>query len=203
MSEHYYSPKPLSAQRRRHIEVPIRGNRLKFITDSGVFSKSKIDYGSMLLMKYMDVPEDALVLDVGCGYGPIGLCAAKLAVNGFVTMIDINERAVQLAKENAELNELMNTTVIQSDLFENIPPQDFTRILTNPPIRAGKDAVYTIFEESYMRLAVRGELWVVIQKKQGAPSALAKLQSIFEEVHEVCKDKGFRIFRAVKLENII
>lgn len=198
MSEHYYSKNQSSAHQRRYIEVTLRDHKFKFITDSGVFSKSKIDYGSMLLIKYMVIPNWASVLDVGCGYGPIGLSAAKLADHGKVTMMDINERAIQLTKENAELNEITNVTFIVSDLFEQVPAETFTHILTNPPIRAGKDVVHHILSESYNRLSIDGELWVVIQKKQGAPSAFDKLQSIFAKVEEVCKDKGYKIFRATK-----
>jgi 16S rRNA (guanine1207-N2)-methyltransferase len=121
-----------------------------------------------------------------------------MAPQGRVTMVDINERAVELAKENAALNGIRNVTIMQSDLFESVEEKEFDAILTNPPIRAGKAVVHRIFEEGHAYLKKGGSLWVVIQKKQGAPSALEKLEQVYEEVEEVTKDKGYRIFRAKK-----
>ncbi len=198
MSNHYYSRTPEAAHERKQIEQVLRGETFKFITDAGVFSKKGIDYGSRVLIEAMEVPETSSVLDVGCGYGPIGFAAARLAIKGHVTMVDINERAVELAKENAALNAIHNVTILQSDVFENVKGQTFDMILTNPPIRAGKETVHTIFEEAYDHLKPGGSLWVVIQKKQGAPSAFAKLEAIYGKVNEVCKDKGYRIYRAEK-----
>lgn len=146
----------------------------------------------------MEIPEDAKVLDVGCGYGPIGISAAQLASKGHVTMIDINSRAVELARENAQHNGIRNVTVMESDVLSAVEGQAFDVILTNPPIRAGKAVVHAIFEQAYDHLNEGGCLWVVIQKKQGAPSAVAKLESMFAVVEEVGKDKGYRILKAQK-----
>lgn len=198
MSDHYYTPKPIVDHDRRRIETELRGRMFTFVTDAGVFSKEGVDFGSKLLIETMDIPQDAVVLDVGCGYGPIGLTAAALAVHGSVTMIDINERAVELAKENARLNRMERAEILQSDLFSALQGRTFTRILTNPPIRAGKEIVHRIFSESVQHLSCGGQLWVVIQKKQGAPSAFAKLQTLFAHVEEVVKAKGYRIYRASK-----
>ncbi|WP_405157274.1 class I SAM-dependent methyltransferase [Paenibacillus sp. FSL K6-0108] len=200
MSNHYYSDKPQVAHDRRATEAELRGWKLRLITDAGVFSKNGIDYGSRVLIDAMDLPARAHVLDVGCGYGPIGLTAAKLVPNGHVTMIDINERAVELSRENAKANGITNVTVMQSNLLAEVKKEDFDAILTNPPIRAGKETVHTIFEQAYGHLKMGGALWIVIQKKQGAPSAKAKLESLFGRVEEVTKDKGYRIFKATKLE---
>ncbi|MBD2872212.1 class I SAM-dependent methyltransferase [Paenibacillus arenilitoris] len=198
MSNHYYAQSP-DAKSNRHVhEVTLRGFSFRLTTDAGVFSKSGVDYGSRVLIDSLELEPGAKVLDVGCGYGPIGLTAAKLASSGHVTMIDINERAVELSRENAKLNGIGNVTVLQSDLFEAVRSQRFDAILTNPPIRAGKAVVHRIFEEGYELLEQGGSIWVVIQKKQGAPSAEAKLESLFGEVEEVTKDKGYRIFRAIK-----
>ncbi|MFB8378325.1 class I SAM-dependent methyltransferase [Paenibacillus taichungensis] len=200
MSNHYYSDKPQVAHDRRTTEAELRGWKLRLVTDAGVFSKNGIDYGSRVLIDAIELPAGAHVLDVGCGYGPIGLTAAKLVPDGHVTMVDINERAVELSKENAKTNGITNVTVMQSNLLAEVKKEDFDAILTNPPIRAGKDTVHTIFEQAYGHLKIGGALWIVIQKKQGAPSAKAKLESLFGRVEEVTKDKGYRIFKAVKLE---
>lgn len=198
MSEHYYTQKPGGAHDRRLHESELRGRRYRFVTDSGVFSKSGVDFGSRLLIETMDFAPDAQVLDVGCGYGPIGLSAAVLAHEGTVTMIDINERAIELATENAQLNGIANVRILQSDLYEAVSAERFQVILTNPPIRAGKETVHRIYEEGASLLESGGAMWVVIQKKQGAPSTLAKLEQLFDTVREMTKDKGYRIFKAVK-----
>ncbi|MFD1954023.1 class I SAM-dependent methyltransferase [Paenibacillus thailandensis] len=198
MADHYYSKTPSAKSDRHTVETTIRGLTFRFVTDAGVFSKTGVDYGSRVLLEALILADDAKVLDVGCGYGPIGLTAAKLAPRGHVTMIDINERAVELARHNAKLNGIANVSIMQSDLYENVKEGTFDSIVSNPPIRAGKAVVHRIFEEGYERLAPGGSMWIVIQKKQGAPSAEAKLQSLFGQVDEVTKDKGYRIFRAVK-----
>ncbi|MEK5506515.1 class I SAM-dependent methyltransferase [Paenibacillus sp. FSL P4-0113] len=198
MADHYYSKRPETAHERRSLETVLRGRSYRFVSDSGVFSKQGIDYGSRVLIEAMQLPAQASVLDVGCGYGPIGLAAAALVPEGHVTMVDINERAVQLAIENAERNGVKNVTIKQSNLFAEVKNERFDVILTNPPIRAGKETVHTIFELAYEHLNEGGALWVVIQKKQGAPSASAKIESLFGHVEEVTKDKGYRILKAKK-----
>lgn len=198
MSDHYYSRTPGVAHDRHIRQATLRGFAFRFVTDAGVFSKSNVDFGSRLLIETMDVPLDAEVLDVGCGYGPIGLAAARLAPKGRVTMIDINERAVELAKENAALNGISNVDIRQSDLFEAVRGRSFDVVLTNPPIRAGKSIVHRIFEEGRTLLVPGGAMWVVIQKKQGAPSAQAKLTEVFGNADLIARDKGYWILKAVK-----
>ncbi len=198
MSNHYYSKSPDTKHDRKQHTAELRGMSFKFMTDSGVFSKAGVDYGSQVLIDALELNKNDRVLDVGCGYGPIGLTAARLVPEGRVTMIDINERAVALAQENAKINEIGNVEILQSDIYAAVAGRSFTAIITNPPIRAGKAVVHRIFEEGYELLESGGSMWVVIQKKQGAPSAEAKLESLFGEVEEVTKDKGYRIFRAVK-----
>lgn len=199
MSQHYYSQQPDTRHDRRTLNTVLRGKSLKFISDAGVFSKGDIDYGSRVLIESIEIPRNASVLDVGCGYGPIGISAALLAPEGHVTMIDINSRAVELARENAGNNGVKNITVKESDVLSAVQGQKFDVILTNPPIRAGKAVVHQIFEQAYEHLNEGGALWIVIQKKQGAPSAVAKLEGLFPVVEEVTKDKGYRIIKAQKI----
>ncbi|WP_442602713.1 class I SAM-dependent methyltransferase [Paenibacillus sp. KN14-4R] len=198
MAEHYYSPKPTVGHDQHQLEVTLRGYKFKFVTDAGVFSKKGIDYGSKVLIEAMQIEAGSAVLDVGCGYGPIGLTAASMSPDNQVTMLDINERAVELSKGNADRNGVSNVTVLQSDTLAEVRGQSFDVVLTNPPIRAGKEVVHRIFEEAHEVLRSGGSLWVVIQKKQGAPSAFSKLESLFEQVEEVTKDKGYRIIKAIK-----
>ncbi|BCJ87348.1 class I SAM-dependent methyltransferase [Effusibacillus dendaii] len=194
MADHYFSNRPTAAHDVRMIRQRLRGFELSFWTDAGVFSKGGIDFGSRLLIETMEIPADASVLDVGCGYGPIGIAAAKMAYEGTVLMVDVNERAVRLAQKNVEQNDIGNAEVRVSDLFSQISEKEFDRILTNPPVRAGKAVVHRIFEGAAARLKEGGQLWIVIQKKQGAPSARKKLQELFEDVEEKAKEAGYWIF---------
>ncbi|MCS7463564.1 class I SAM-dependent methyltransferase [Paenibacillus doosanensis] len=198
MSEHYYSQKPTTAHDMHTVDEMLRGRKFTFVTDAGVFSKKGVDYGTKALIAAMELPERGEVLDVGCGYGPIGLAAASLIPEGKVTLVDINERAVQLARQNAQRNAMANVEVLQSDMLAEVLNRKFDAVLTNPPIRAGKETVHRIFEQAYEVLNPGGALWIVIQKKQGAPSAIAKLESLFAKVIEIGKDKGYRIIKAVK-----
>jgi 16S rRNA (guanine1207-N2)-methyltransferase len=145
----------------------------------------------------MEIAHNARVLDIGCGYGPIGLTAARLAPQGHVTLIDINERAVELSRHNALTNGIHNVSFAQSDLFAAVEGETFDVILSNPPIRAGKVVVHQLFIDSWKYLKPGGAIWVVIQNKQGAPSARAKLEETYgeENVIEVGKDKGYRLYR--------
>lgn len=198
MSDHYYTERPTAASDRRTLREELRGFPFRFVSDAGVFSRGEVDYGSRVLINFLDIPENASVLDVGCGYGPIGLAAARLAPRGHVTMVDVNERAVALARENAALNGIANVTVLQSDLYSAVEGSRFDVILSNPPIRAGKAVVHRILAEAKDLLRPGGSLWIVIRNKQGAPSARAKLEETFGEdaVEEMGKDKGYRIYRA-------
>jgi 16S rRNA (guanine1207-N2)-methyltransferase len=198
MSEHYYAKSPTAEHNERTIEAQLRGRRFEFVTDAGVFSREGVDFGSRLLIETLELDPDADVLDVGCGYGPIGLAAAVLVPDGRVLMVDINERAVDLARRNAERNGIRNAEAVQSDLLAaaEVRQRKYDAVLTNPPIRAGKETVHRIFTDAYEVLKPEGTLWVVIQKKQGAPSAFAKLETIYADVQEVQRDKGYKIIRA-------
>jgi 16S rRNA (guanine1207-N2)-methyltransferase len=199
MSEHYYSSNPTTESNPQTWTYQLRGYTFTFTSDSGVFSKNEVDFGTRLLIESFEMPNiEGKVLDVGCGYGPIGLAVAKENPARQVIMVDVNERAVELSKLNAKQNSITNVSVYQSNLFEAIENEIFSVILSNPPIRAGKKVVHQIFELSYKHLQQQGELWIVIQKKQGAPSAIEKLKSIFPEVEIVTKKKGYFIIKAKK-----
>lgn len=198
MADHYYTSRPGAEHDEQEFTFTLRGHQFRFITDAGVFSRDRVDFGSQLLIETMAIDPSAHVLDVGCGYGPMGLSAARLAQEGHVTMIDVNERAVELARRNARLNGISNVEILVSDVYSAVQGRTFDVILTNPPIRAGKEIVHRIFTEGYDLLRSGGQMWVVIQKKQGAPSALRKLQEVYGEVEEMEKKKGYHIYRARK-----
>jgi len=199
MSEHYYSRTQKVESDPKFWDFTLRSHIFRFKTDNGVFSKREVDFGSRLLIESFIMPKvEGHVLDVGCGYGPIGLSIAKEFSNRIVHMVDVNERAIELAKENASLNKITNVDIYESDRLLNVRGDTFAAILTNPPIRAGKQTVHDIFEQSFEHLVPNGELWIVIQKKQGAPSALEKLKTLFSDVETVDKAKGYFIIKAKK-----
>lgn len=199
MPDHYYTKNPQSKEKRTTIQVTLNGQPFTFHTSTGVFSKKSVDFGTKTLIENFIEPKiEGDILDLGCGYGPIGIALGHKYATRHVTMVDVNERAVQLATENCAENNVTNVTVLQSDRFKQLEKQQFAAIVTNPPIRAGKKIVYALFEESLAHLLPGGELWIVIQKKQGAPSAISFLSSIFAEVETVTKKKGYFIIRAAK-----
>jgi 16S rRNA (guanine1207-N2)-methyltransferase len=199
LSEHYYSRTQKVESDPKYWDFTLRDQLFRFKTDNGVFSKKEVDFGSRLLIEVFELPSvEGPVLDVGCGYGPIGLSLAKSYPDRHVHMIDVNERAIELAKENAVQNSVHNVDIYESDTLINVKEYKFAAILTNPPIRAGKKTVHDIFKQSYEHLVPQGELWIVIQKKQGAPSAIEKLKDLFTTVETIDKSKGYFIIKAIK-----
>lgn len=199
MTEHYFSQKPQSKSTPKMWNYQLREKTYSFTSDIGVFSKNEVDFGTRLLIDQFEEPAiTGDILDLGCGYGPIGITLADCYEERTVVMVDVNERAIMLAEQNAVHNGTENVEVIQSDRFSNIRNRSFASIVTNPPIRAGKKIVHKMFEDSETALLENGELWVVIQKKQGAPSAKEKLESLFGTVDVVSRSKGYFIFRATK-----
>jgi 16S rRNA (guanine1207-N2)-methyltransferase len=195
--EHYYTQSPRTAHDISRIFYSVKDIRLEIMTDAGVFSKKKVDFGSDLLIRSLP-PVDGRVLDLGCGYGVIGISIASMNPNVHVTMVDINERAVSLTEQNIELNGLQNAEAFQSNGFEGVEGP-FDAIVTNPPIRAGKKIIYPLFEESIHYLESGGAIYLVIQKKQGAKSAMEKLASVYGNCEALVKDGGYWILRSIKV----
>lgn len=181
----------------RKIQYFFKGTEITFFADNGVFSKNGIDFGSNLLLKTVDLKNVKSVLDVGSGYGTIGLTISKMNPHINVTMIDVNLRAIELTKSAIAYNNISNAQVFESNIYENVVGF-FDLIVTNPPIRAGKKVVHGILIDGYNFLNDGGSLWCVIQKKQGAPSAIKALESMYKTVEIVENDKGYWIIRAVK-----
>ncbi|BCJ10489.1 16S rRNA methyltransferase [Streptococcus mitis] len=191
----YYAENPDAAHDIHELRVDLLGEKMTFLTDAGVFSKKMVDFGSQLLLKCLEVNQGETVLDVGCGYGPLGLSLAK-AYGVQATMVDINNRALDLARQNAERNKV-EATIFQSNIYEQVKGK-FDHVISNPPIRAGKQVVHEIIEKSKDFLETSGDLTIVIQKKQGAPSAKSKMEDVFGNCEILKKDKGYYILRSVK-----
>lgn len=197
---HYYTNDPDLEHNEHTFNFELGGRNLRFTTDNGVFSKHTIDFGSRVLIDTVlaqpELPEGD-ILDVGCGYGPIGIALAS-ALQRNVTMSDVNERAMALAKRNAEANGVAErTTIIESSAYDNVTGQ-FGFIVTNPPVRAGKSVVSAIISGAFDHLVDDGEVFVVLQKKQGAPSAKKLLDQTFGNADVLKKDAGYYILHAVK-----
>lgn len=196
----YFTENPTSEHNERVIDYQVNGIDLKFTTDAGIFSKTRVDYGSGVLIKEManiDFPQNN-ILDIGTGYGPIGLFAAKFWPDQTVDMVDINQRGLVLAKENAAVNGIKNVNIYKSNVYDKVSDEPkFGLIVTNPPIRAGKSVVSNILNGAKGHLVQNGVLLVVIQKKQGEPSARKLLIKTFGNCVILKRDKGYYVLQAV------
>ncbi|WP_034551693.1 class I SAM-dependent methyltransferase [Carnobacterium funditum] len=200
MADHYFTNKPHTESEQSAWTYTLRGFTFKFVTDLGVFSKKTVDFGSRLLIETIDFDKmvEGDILDVGCGYGPIGLSLAKAANERMVEMVDVNERALGLAKQNASNNRISNAKIHPSNIYQQVEGESYAAIVSNPPIRAGKKVVHEILTGSFARLKAQGTLTIVIQKKQGAPSAKEKMKETFGNVEVLTKDKGYWIIQSTK-----
>ena len=173
----------------------IHGEEFEFITDNGVFSKKGLDFGTRSLLENLDITKiSGKVLDFGCGYGPIGIYISRMT-NAKVHMIDVNRRSLELARRNVNLNHV-NVEVYESNIYENVN-ETFDYIVSNPPIRVGKKILYEILFKAYNYLKEKGELWIVVNKDQGAKSLMKDLEKTYK-VELVNKNKGFYIIRCIK-----
>ena len=193
---HYFSDNTDLPHNYRRIDFNFNNLNFIFNSDSGVFSKTEVDYGTYVLLNVVkDQDINGKVLDLGCGYGVVSIVLSKL-FDIKATGVDINPRAVNLSKENAKLNKV-DVNYFVSDGYSNVEDK-FDEILVNPPIRAGKQVIYKMFNDSYDHLNTNGNLWVVIRKQQGANSAVNEIMSKFNNCQVIEKKKGFWILKAVK-----
>lgn len=195
---HYYTNNIDLKSQEIHIPFRYREHKLVFISDNGVFSKERVDYGSRVLLDAINITkQQKRLLDVGCGYGTLGISLKKEYPWLDIEMVDVNERAIHLANASIEYNDVSQIRAYKSYIYENVEGL-FDVIVSNPPIRAGKKVVFEILEKARDFLNDDGELIVVIQKKQGAPSAKKKMEEVFGNCEIIKRDKGYFILKSIK-----
>ncbi|PKK94506.1 MAG: hypothetical protein CVV60_06070 [Tenericutes bacterium HGW-Tenericutes-5] len=196
MSHYFTKENDTLKSNEKLILVKINDKSFSFLTDHGVFSKQGLDFGSRLLIESILEYEGKKVLDVGCGYGPLGIIFKSFNPSSDVSMIDVNDRAIKLSQKNATKNKA-DVNVFYSDGFSEIK-EEYDLIFTNPPIRAGKDVIYAFFHGAENHLKAEGMFFFVMNKKHGAPSAIKKCEEIFSSVEVINKKSGYYIIKCIK-----
>ncbi len=195
-SQHYYARQPVAASQPREMPISVRGRQLRLLVDRGVFSARGLDRGTKLLAETMELPPRAEILDWGAGYGVLGLLAAQMCPAGTVVLVEINERAAALAQQNAHRLGLPNVQVIVGEAPQALGGRDFDVIVSNPPLRAGKEAVLAIVEYAAKHLRPGGELWLVIPTNKGAKRYFRYLQERFGQAATKAISGGYRVLWA-------
>jgi len=198
LAEQYFSRQPSSPSTPRSVHMHVRGQDFTLTSDSGVFSKAGLDFGTRLLLESVALsPEDGSFVDLGCGYGVVGLVLATSYRQSKWTLVDVNERAVELARSNTRL--IGNrVTVVQSDGFSGFSSETFDGVILNPPVRAGKSVIYRLFSDSHRVLKLGSSLWVVMHKKHGVASAASELGRLFASTTLVDRKSGYQVIRCVR-----
>ncbi|MDO5144073.1 MAG: class I SAM-dependent methyltransferase [bacterium] len=193
-NEMYYTREPSSASSPAPCAFQYRGHALRFMTDAGVFSKGELDEGTRLLLSALPALRGD-VLDLGSGWGAIGVSIARANPDARVTMADVNLRALGLCRDNAERNGV-TCECIESDGMSALAGRVFDAVVTNPPIRAGKQVIYRMFADAARSLRAGGALYLVIRKQQGAESCVKYLKTLFGSVERLDREAGFWVLKA-------
>ncbi len=192
--EHYFTNSCNLKSEIVRVDTEVNSVSYYFYTDNGVFSKGELDFGTELLLKTFKYtyPQEKSLLDIGCGCGPIGIYALKLGFT--VDMSDINKRALHLSRM-ATKEQKLDVNIFESDAYENINGK-YDYIVSNPPIRVGKEKLYEIVMNAKDHLKSNGALWLVVRKKQGADSLVKDMKQVYNTVSIENKKKGFCIIKA-------
>ena len=199
---HYFSEVQDVKSVKKIINYEIKNEKFEFLTDNGVFSKIKVDFGTDVMLRTFLNENKKLgnirILDIGCGYGVVSVVLKRFFEKAKILSTDVNERALELTKKNIQKNNRTDDfEVRKSFVFDNIS-ENFDVILSNPPIRAGKQVIFEIYEKSFFHLNKNGKFYCVIQTKHGAKSTKKKLEELFGNCTTLVIEAGYRIFRCVK-----
>lgn len=197
MTEHYFAIEPSSKLRLGLLKVTLQGVALRFETATGVFSHKKVDTGTRIFLGLMKIPEKGFILDLGCGWGAIGVFVAATHPGARVVMTDINKRAVWLASENIKLNSV-NAEARWGNLYEPVINMEFDTILTNPPISAGRSLIVQAINEAPDHLCYGGTLQLVARTSKGGKTISRIMERTFGNVNEVGKKSGYRVYSSSK-----
>lgn len=192
-TDYYFSESPKSRARFGLIQTYLRGRPFEFLTSSGIFSRDRIDLGTRLLIECMILPEKGCVLDIGCGYGPVGIAAATFKPDLQVVMADVNRRAVWLARQNTIKYSLSNVEVRQGNLYNAIKDLVFDCILCNPPVSAGMETIRTIVCEAPKHMTKRSTLQMVVRSKVAGKRLRAFFEEAFGSVEVLARESGYRV----------
>ncbi len=192
-TEHYFSAQPTSKERFGLVRTTLCHRNFEFLTASSVFSKRRVDLGTRLLIESMILPKTGCVLDIGCGYGAVGIVAAKLYPDLQVLMTDVNIRAVRLARKNVPLNKVFNAEVRYGHFYEPVEDLVFDCILSNPPVSAGMETVKTIVTQAPRVMADKASFQMVIRSKIGAKALPALFKETFGNCTVLARESGFRV----------
>ena len=197
MNDQYYTREPGSVSRPVECVFDYRGRTLRFTTDAGVFSRGELDAGTRLLLDALPERMAGEILDLGCGWGPIGVSVKSAWPETRVTLADVNLRALDWSRKNAERNGAA-VECVESDGFSALEGRTFDAVITNPPIRAGKQVIYRLFADACAHLTPGGSLFLVIRKQQGAESCIKYLQTLYASVEKLDRSAGFWVLQAVR-----
>jgi 16S rRNA G1207 methylase RsmC len=198
--EHYFSESPKSTFIKEKFEVEIFDKKIEINSGSGLFSIKELDFGTELLIKNAKILNaNSKILDLGCGYGIVGIAIKKHYPNTDVTLVDVNDRAVKISKQNCDENDAL-CIVLKSNIFSNeqLLNAKFDVILTNPPFSAGKKVCIQFIEQSFEHLNHNGSLQLVAPHNKGGESLKKVMLEVFGNVQELCKKRGFRVYYSVK-----
>jgi 16S rRNA (guanine1207-N2)-methyltransferase len=195
-AEHYFATFPKSQPKLHLIHTSLRGNPLEFLTASSVFSKKHVDPGTKLLIEAMFLPETGTVLDVGCGYGAVGIAAAASNPRLHVIMTDVNTRAVRLARRNAQKNNVHNAEARYGYLYEPVKELTFNCVLSNPPVSAGMETVKAIITQAPEFMTDKAVFQMVIRSKIGAKTLPTVFNETFGNCHVLARKSGYRVLIA-------
>lgn len=195
---HYFEYDPNLKEKIREVSYKINDTNFKLYSDINTFSNKRLDKGTNILINTLiKYPLNGSFLDLGCGYGPVGITLKLLYKDLMVTMSDVNKRCIELTNMNLKKYDLFDTKTIISDSYSNIE-NCYDYVAFNPPISCGKEKIFQMYSETYKHLNHNGQFFIVIRKDKGAMSHLKYLSSLFSKISIICKEKGYFVFLAIK-----